>query len=305
MSASHFRRKSLQATMNEPLPPYASRLSALHRALDEDFRRIVNYLPREADDSVLDVGCGDGYFTGLLSEKGGSVTGVDNLEAYLVAARSHVKRENVDFIQGDARHLPFGDQSVEVVWSGHSMQSYPDVPQCLREFRRVLRPGGTLAVLETDNVHSVMLSWPPDLELAVRQAEHREIGDEDSYIGTYFPRFAKRLMEAAGFEQFDAHYIFVHRYGAASDSLAEFVRLYLNNLLETTRDHLSDRMKARLVVLSDPASEKFLPRQKAFSFGSLQVLMLAKVPLEKGKCEYEDQPNLIRCGRRSPEDPGA
>ena len=37
-------------------------------------------------------------------------------------------------------------------------------------------------------------------------------------------------------------------------------------------------MKARLTLLGDPASEKFLPRQKAFYFGSLQVLMLAKAP---------------------------
>jgi len=265
--------------MNEMLPPYASRLSALHRALDGDFRQIVGRVPVSEHDTILDVGCGDGYFTGLLSERGGSVMGVDNLEAYLATARSHVKRGNVEFMQGDARRLPFSDQSVDIVWSAHSMQSYPDIPQCLREFRRVLKPGGTLAVLETDNVHSVMLSWPPDLELVVRQVEHREIGDEDSYIGTYFPRFAQRLMDVAGFEQFDAQHIFVHRIGAAAESLTEFVRLYLSNLLATTGEHLSDRMKARLAILSDSASKKFLPRQKAFSFGSLQVLMLTKVPL--------------------------
>jgi SAM-dependent methyltransferase len=234
-------------------------------------------------DTVLDVGCGDGYFTNLLAKSGASIIGVDNLDAYLEAARSQVKRDNVEFMQGDARHLPFGDQSVDVVWSGHSMQSYPDIPKCLREFHRILKPCGTLAVLETDNVHSVMLSWPPDLELAVRQAEHREIGDEDSYMGTYFPRFAQQLFEAAGFEQFNPQYILAHRFGAAGESLVRFVRLYLDNLLANTGEHLSDRMKARLAVLSDPASEKFLPRQKAFSFGSLQVLMLANVSLESSQ----------------------
>jgi len=262
--------------MHEPLPPYAARLSALHKALDADFRRIIAHVPIASRGRIIDVGCGDGYFTGLLAESGVSVTGVDNLESYLATATSHNRQSNVQFTRGDARQLPFDDESVDIVWSGHSMQSYPDLLKCLGEFRRVLKPGGTLAVLETDNVHSVMLSWPPDLELAVRQAEHHEIGDEDSYMGTYFPRFAHRLMEAAGFEQVDAHYVFIHRFGPAEKPLAEFVRLYLNNLLESTRDHLSDGMKARLALLCDPTSDKYLPNQKDFSFGSLQVRMLAK-----------------------------
>ena len=232
-----------------------------------------------SQDVVLDVGCGDGYFTGLLGERGGNIIGLDNSHAYLAAARAAIAVSNVEFRKGDARRLPFDEHSVDVVWSAHSMQSYPDIPRCLREFHRVLKPGGTLAVLETDNVHSVMLSWPPDLELAVRQAEHSEIGDEDSYIGTYFPRFAQRLLDEGGFDDFDPHYFFIHRIGPAGEALEEFVRLYLDNLLEKTREHLSDRMKARLVLLCDPASEKYLPRQKAFFFGSLQVLMLAKSPL--------------------------
>jgi ubiquinone/menaquinone biosynthesis C-methylase UbiE len=158
------------------------------------------------------------------------------------------------------------------------MHSYPDIHQCLDEFLRVLRPHGTLAVLESDNVHSVMLSWPPDLELAVRQAEHREIGDEDSYIGTYFPRFAMRLLTETGFRDFMPEYFLMHRRGPAGEPLAEFTRLYLENLLERTSEFLNEKMQSRLAVLADPNSDKFLPRQRTFFLGSLQVLMLARKP---------------------------
>jgi hypothetical protein len=113
------------------------------------------------------------------------------------------------------------------------------------------------------------------LELAVRQAEHRVIGDEDSYIGTYFPRFAMRLMSEQRFEDFRPEYFLFHRLGPAEESLSEFVTLYLQNLLERTSAYLSERMRSRLALLGDPASDKFLPRQKTFFFGSLQVLMLA------------------------------
>jgi ubiquinone/menaquinone biosynthesis C-methylase UbiE len=261
------------------LPKYANRLNALHQALRGDFHQIVSSVPLHQGQIVLDVGCGDGFFTSLLAEHRVEVIGLDNSTAFLREAQATTAdAPNVEVIQGDARRLPRDDASTDVVWSAHSMHSYPDVQQCLHEFRRVLRPGGRLAVLESDNVHSVMLSWPPDLELAVRQAEHREIGDEDSYIGTYFPRFATRLLTEIGFEEITSQYFLIHRLGPAGELLTEFVRLYLENLLERTSEHLSEKMRSRLAQLADPTSDKFLPRQKTFFFGSLQVLVLAKTP---------------------------
>jgi ubiquinone/menaquinone biosynthesis C-methylase UbiE len=273
------KKLSYGAPVPDHLPKYATRLNALHQALRGDFQQIVSSVPLHPGQIVLDVGCGDGFFTSLLAEHRVEVIGVDNSAAYLREAQATTANDpNVEVIQGDARRLPRDDASADVVWSAHSMHSYPDVQQCLREFHRILRPGGWLAVLESDNVHSVMLSWPPDLELAVRQAEHQEIGDEDSYIGTYFPRFAPRLLTEIGFEEITHQYFLIHRRGPAGESLTEFVRLYLENLLERTSAELSEKMQSRLAQLADSMSDKFLPRQKTFFFGSLQVLVMARAP---------------------------
>jgi hypothetical protein len=70
----------------------------------------------------------------------------------------------------------------------------------------------------------------------------------------------------------------VHPPGPARDARGEFVELYLMDLLHKTSDNLSDRMKGRLALLCDKCSDKFLPRQNSFFFGSMQVLMLAKAP---------------------------
>jgi ubiquinone/menaquinone biosynthesis C-methylase UbiE len=261
------------------LPRYATRLDALHQALRDDFVQIVSSVPLHPGQIVLDVGCGDGFFTSLLAEHRVEVIGIDNSNAFLRRAQATTAdAPNLEVLKGDARQLPRDEGSADVVWSAHSMHSYPDVQQCLREFRRILRPGGWLAVLESDNVHSVMLSWPPDLELAVRQAEHQEIGDEDSYIGTYFPRFAARLLSEIGFEEVMPRYFLIQRLGPAGESLTTFVKLYLENLLERTSERLTEKMRARLALLADPTSDKFLPRQKAFFFGTLQVLVLARAP---------------------------
>jgi ubiquinone/menaquinone biosynthesis C-methylase UbiE len=265
--------------MANALPKYAARLDALHQALADDFRSIVNHLPLHNQQTVVDVGCGDGFFTSLLAENQARVVGLDNSDAYLRQARANFgNRRNLEFLKGDVRRLPFDDASVDIVWSAHSMHSYPDVPHCLAEFRRVLRPGGLLAVLDSDNVHSVMLSWPPDLELTVRQAEHQNIGDEDSYIGTYFPRFAVRLLGDAGFEIPTQQYFLINRFAPAGQDLQLFVQLYLENLFERTHDRLSEKMRSRLALLADPSSDKFLPNQKSFHFGSLQILTVDRVP---------------------------
>lgn len=266
--------------MNDALPDYAQRLDELHQALADDFRRIIARLPWQPHESIVDAGCGDGFFTALLAERlpDGVAVGLDAAPAFLAAAeeRLHplIDAGRVRLVEGSVERLPFDDATIDGIFSGHSMQSYPDLPHTLREFRRVLRAGSTLAVLETDNVHSIMLSWPPDLELAVRQAEHREIGDEDSYIGTYFPRFAPRLFREAGFSDFSREYVFIHRQ-ETDEHLERYVELYLGFLLEQSESRLSEQARLRLQELGDPHSSKFLPRQENFFFGSLQTLITA------------------------------
>jgi ubiquinone/menaquinone biosynthesis C-methylase UbiE len=268
--------------MDEQLPEYADRLDALHRALVDDFRQIVERLPLTGSESIIDAGCGDGFFTGLLAERvpSGQAIALDNSSAYLHAAGRRLEQPIADgrarLVEGDVNHLSFETASIDAIWSGHSMQSYPKIPHVLQEFKRVLRPGGLLAILETDNIHSIMLSWPPDLELAARRAEHREIGSEDSYIGTYFPRFAQRLLREAGFEEFSREFVFIRRQQPCSESLERYVQLYLENLLRHHGDQLSEQGRSRLVELATPDSPRFLPRQENFFFGSLQVLITAR-----------------------------
>lgn len=268
--------------MAASLPKYAERLDALHRAFADDFREIVGRVPLEGDEKVLDAGCGDGFFTRLLTDRlhARQVIGLDNSQAYLKAAatRLHelVVAGRVSLLKGNVNELPFETHCLDAVWSAHSMQSYTAIPHVLGEFSRVLRPGGLLAVLETDNIHSIMLSWPPHLELAIRQAEHRDIGDEDSYIGTYFPRFAHRLLREAGFEQFSRDYVFIRRQQPCGQALEEYVLLYLQDLLERTGDRLAEPVRELLQEFSTPESKRFLPRQESFFFGSLQVLFTAR-----------------------------
>jgi ubiquinone/menaquinone biosynthesis C-methylase UbiE len=100
---------------------------------------------------VLDVACGTGVVSRAAARRvgdGGSVTGVDLGEPTLAVARSRASEEGaaIDFIQSDAGALPFEDEAFDVVLCQQGLQFFPDRGAALAEMRRVMKPGGQLAV---------------------------------------------------------------------------------------------------------------------------------------------------------------
>jgi len=103
----------------------------------------------------LDIGCGIGLQTLLLAEAsspGGTVTGLDIAPELLMTARERVRdsafARHIVLSAGDLNRLPFEDNSFDWVWSADCV-GYPadDTLRVLTEIVRVLRPGGTLALL--------------------------------------------------------------------------------------------------------------------------------------------------------------
>ena len=103
---------------------------------------------------TLDVCCGTGDLSFLLAEAGARrVVGLDFSANMLEQARIRGGKTSgpgsrVEFIQGDAMDLPFADNSFDVVTVGFGVRNVEDLDQSLREFARVLRPGGRLGCLE-------------------------------------------------------------------------------------------------------------------------------------------------------------
>ena len=91
---------------------------------------------------VLDVGCGGGFLSNFLSEKGLKVTGLDLSKESLEVAHIFDRLKNVNYVYGDAYALPFENQSYDIVTCMDFLEhvSRPDV--VLKEISRVLKPGG-------------------------------------------------------------------------------------------------------------------------------------------------------------------
>ena len=98
---------------------------------------------------VLDAACGTGVVTKLAAERvhpGGAVFGLDPNPAMLAVARATTRSDvSIDWRQGPAEDLPFPDESFDTVLCGMGLQFFSDKEAAMREFHRVLVPGGRVA----------------------------------------------------------------------------------------------------------------------------------------------------------------
>ncbi len=95
---------------------------------------------------VLDACCGTGDLALAAEREGGIVTGLDFSSQMLARARR--KSSSIEWVEGDVLALPFDDGSFDVVTVGFGVRNVADLRAGLEELRRVLRPGGRLAILE-------------------------------------------------------------------------------------------------------------------------------------------------------------
>jgi demethylmenaquinone methyltransferase/2-methoxy-6-polyprenyl-1,4-benzoquinol methylase len=96
---------------------------------------------------VLDAACGTGDFAVADLRAGAErVTGLDFSERMLERARR--KEPRVDWVLGDLLALPFDDEAFDAATVGFGVRNVADLELALRELRRVLEPGGRLAILE-------------------------------------------------------------------------------------------------------------------------------------------------------------
>ncbi|KEF31550.1 biotin synthesis protein [Marinobacter nitratireducens] len=121
------------------------RVSRLQRLMGDD---MIQRLGRIAPAGhVLDLGCGTGWFTRQLADMlpDSAVTGMD-LSPGMIDHASQTSKCVSSWLVGDAEHIPFPDDSVDLLFSNLMLQWCADPRVVFRECRRVLRPGGRLMI---------------------------------------------------------------------------------------------------------------------------------------------------------------
>lgn len=174
------------------------------RFLDSDYRRklqspegVIQGSGIRVGQRVLEIGCGSGGFTTFVARAVGPTGHVDALDIQPAMLDQLEKKlalpenqdiQNMTLHQASAYELPFDDETIDLVYLITVLPEIPDQPRALEEIKRVLKPGGILAVSE--------LLMDPDYPLiktTARRGEEAGFQVEGFYgnFWTYTVRFSK------------------------------------------------------------------------------------------------------------------
>jgi len=153
------------------------------------------------DFHVLDVGCGSGTITADLASRVTHVTAAEHTSAALDLARAQMAgRTNVSYVVTDAHALDLPDDSFDVVHAHQVLQHVHDPVQALREMRRVCKPGGLVAVRDSDYLGFTWFPQTPAFDQWMRLYQEAALANGGE------PQAGRRLLtwaRAAGFTDVD------------------------------------------------------------------------------------------------------
>jgi len=145
-------RASIQRMFDEVAPTYDFLNHLLSLGIDNYWRakatnRAKLFLEKNPAPRILDVATGTGDLANSMSKiPGAKVTALDLSPEMLAIARK--KYPEITFIEGYAEKLPFKDASFDIVSAGFGVRNFEDLGKGMREFHRILKPGGHALIIE-------------------------------------------------------------------------------------------------------------------------------------------------------------
>jgi SAM-dependent methyltransferase len=171
---------------------YMSRMAIERRQL------ILRMLDLRAEESVLDLGTGPGFLANEIAAQvtaAGRVTALDrSADMLALAAGRCAAQGGVNFVSADVAQIPFSDGAFDAAAVIQVYEYVRDMPAALRELNRVLRPGGRVAIMDTDWASLIWAARDQDRAHRIFNAWDEHLAD------AHLPRRLAPLLRDAGFD---------------------------------------------------------------------------------------------------------
>lgn len=159
-------RENVKSMFDDIAPTYDRLNHILSLSIDRLWRRrVVRIVRRAAAKQILDMATGTGDLAIDMARHidDATILGADLSPEMLEVARQKVARlgltERISLTECDAEHINLPDESVDAVTVAFGVRNFENREACLRELARVIRPGGTLVVLEFSNPRNAFIGW--------------------------------------------------------------------------------------------------------------------------------------------------
>ncbi len=255
-------KQLLEKTFDEAAPSYDSIWF-----LRDCGQRLVNIMPINLGDRVLDVATGTGLVLLPAARKvgpKGHVTGIDISNSMLIQAKQAVDESgfhNIDLLKMDAEHLEFPDASFDAITCGFGIFFFP--PNALLEMYRVCKPGATIGVTvferTTPDVGSplqilfqvikdfgIELKWSWPTQYSTDEVESLLASHGFAHVGTFQEKTERVIPDLEEFWE--------------SSVLSSATRMVVTNMDEATRGRFKEGLLSRLRGVMQPDGLHYLNR---------------------------------------------
>ena len=231
---------------------YEQFMGVWSRLAGDEFLR---WLAPAANARWVDVGCGNGAFTGMLVERFApvAVNGIDPSVDQIAYARQRLATASVRFDVGDAMALPHADAAFDAAVMALVIFFVPDAARSVAEMARVVRPGGSVSTYAWDILGG---GFP----YAMLQEEMAAIGAPPAWppsVDASRLETMRSLWQDAGLVDVDTHVITVERTYDDFESFWAIARTgprlldAITKMDDATRDRFRARLRERLTPRAD------------------------------------------------------
>ena len=219
---SSYTSTDIQEIFNRIAPVYDRLNNDLSLGIHWVWKQMtVSWSGAKLGDTCLDLCCGSGDITQLMAKQVGNigtVIGADFAPAQLANAANKITQvypplSQIKWVEADALNLPFDDNYFDAATIGYGLRNVIDIPQCLAELHRVLKPNTKVAILDfhrpQNNLVRRFQQWYLNT-IVVPKATELGMMDEYAYLNPSLDRFPigeeqVKLGLEAGFSQ-GVHY---------------------------------------------------------------------------------------------------